>query len=232
MASTSRTSVIPERDASSQVLSPILERLDEESLKRLEPFIPEIEQQLVRTIEGVSEEKLNRKSREGLTSAAIYDTFLQFEHLTKVRVRTEFIAESLGILPSVVNYTWRHLFDYRVRLDAGRIECINGRGKNLHQLISEVVRTLLRAVTEKPSGIKEWFASVEEQARDLIQFLNKEQLTQSPPDILALVAVYGVIKNQGKPMVPLSQRMASLVCGMSSAMVSKVWLEVFNGGRG
>ena len=230
MASTSRTSMIPERDASSQVLSLILERLDEESLQRLEPFIPEIEEQLVRTIEGVSEERLNRKSREGLASAAIYDTFLHFEHLAKVRVRTEFIAQSLGILPSVVNYTWRHLFDDRVKLDAGRIECISGRGKNLHQLISDVVRTLFRAVMEKPSGIEKWFASVEEQARDLIYFLDKEQLTQSPPDILALVAVYGVIKNQGKPMVPLSQKQAGLVCNVSPQMISLVWTELFNDG--
>jgi hypothetical protein len=45
MASTTRTSIIPERDASSQVLSSILERLDEEPLKRVEPFITDIEEQ-------------------------------------------------------------------------------------------------------------------------------------------------------------------------------------------
>ena len=46
MASTSCTSMTTKRDADSLVLSPILAKLDEESLKRLEPFITEIEEHM------------------------------------------------------------------------------------------------------------------------------------------------------------------------------------------
>ena len=106
MASTSSTNVTTKRDTDPQVLSPILEKLDEESLKRLEPFTQEIEEQIQQTVSSVTHKKLRHRCRDGVLSAAIYDTFLLFEKRTKVRVRSEFIADCLGVLMSVVNQNW------------------------------------------------------------------------------------------------------------------------------
>ena len=72
---TSTSSVITKRDADSQVLSPILDKLDDESLKRLEPFIAEIEEYIQQAVSSVPQNKLRRRSRKALISAAIYDTF-------------------------------------------------------------------------------------------------------------------------------------------------------------
>lgn len=229
MASTS--SVITKRDTDSQVLAPILEKLDEKSLKRLEPFIAEIEKHLQQTIASVAQNKLRRRSREVMISAAIYDTFLIFEKRTKVRVRSEFIGECLGILTCVVNMNWRALFDNRVKLDRNRIEIISGKSEDIDKLVSEVVQSLHEALEEKTPEIQKWFNIIEEEAKDLLMCLDRRRMMDYPPEIVAVTAVYGVVQCKGKPMVQLSQKIMSLTCSFSPAMISKVWLALFDEGR-
>lgn len=231
MASTSSTSMTTKRDADSQVLSPILEKLDEESLKRLEPFITEIEEHLQQTVAGVAQKKLRRRSREVMVSAAIYDTFLIFEKRTKVRVRSEFIGECLRILTSVVNTNWRALFDNRVKLDINRIECISGQSEDIDELISEVVQSLHDGLVKKTPEIQKWFTKIEEEAKDLLMCLDKGRIIEYPPEIVAVTAVYGAIQSEGKPMVQLSQRDLSFTCTFSPQMISKVWKDLFHEGR-
>ena len=144
-----------------------------------------------------------------------------------IKIRTESIAESFGILNSLVNTTWLRLFDNRVKLDVGRIECLNLKGRNPKRLVNAVIDSLQGAIQEKPPGILDWFASVARDAKNRIHLLDRELDKAYPPDIVATVAVYGMIKNQGKPIVPLSQKEAALVCNISPQMISKVWSELF-----
>ena len=228
MASTSSTSMTTK--VTSQVLSPILEKMDEDSLKKLEPFIAEIEEHLQQTIASVAPNKLRRRSREVMISAAIYDTFLIFEKRTKVRVRSEFIGQCLGILTCVVNMNWRALFDNRVKLDNYRIEIITGKSVDLDELISEVVHSIHDAVEEKTPELLSWFTKIEEEAKDILKCLNKRRIIEYPPEIVAATAVYGAIQNKGKPMVQLSQRDLSFTCSCSPPMISKVWRKLFHTG--
>ncbi len=230
MASTSSTSVTTKRDTNPQVLSPILERLDEESLKRLEPFIPELEEHIQQTVASVPQKKLRHRSREAMLSAAIYDTFLFFEKRTKVRVRSEFIAECLGVLMGALNQNWRVLFDIRVKFDIRRIESISGENDDLDELISEVVQSLQEALEEKTPQVKKWFANIEEEAKDSLKCLNRERFGDFPAEVIAATAVYGAIQCEGKPLVQLSQRDVSYTCQFSSQMISKVWKELFHEG--
>ena len=229
MASTSSMSAVTKED--SQVLSPILERLGEEVRQRLEPFISEIEEHIQRTVSMVRPEKLKRRSKEGVLSAAIYDTFLIFEKRTKVRIRNKFIAECLGVQMFVVNQNWRDLFDDRVKIERHRIVSVFGSSDDPVKLISEVVQVFLDALVEKIPRVEEWFALVEEEAKDLLKCLDRKRIMDYPPEVVAATAVYSVIQCEGKPMVQLSQRDASLTCSFSQAMVNKVWLELFNGGE-
>ncbi len=230
MASTSSTNVTTKRDADSQVLSPILEKLDEKSLKKLEPFITEIEEHIQQTVASVTHKKLRHRCRDGVLSAAIYDTFLLFEKRTKVSVRSEFIADCLGVLTSVVNQNWRVLFDIRVKLDRNRIEIITGKSVDLDELISEVVHSIHDAVEEKTPELLSWFTKIEEEAKDILKCLNKRRIIEYPPEIVAATAVYGAIQNKGKPMVQLSQRDLSFTCSCSPPMISKVWRKLFHTG--
>ncbi|GAH12228.1 unnamed protein product, partial [marine sediment metagenome] len=227
----STSSVITKRGADSQVLSPILDKLDEESLKRLEPFIAEIEEYIQQTVSSVPQNKLRRRSREALISAAIYDTFLVFEKRTKVRVRSEFIAECFGILMSVLNQNWRVLFDIRVKLDRNRIEIISRESEDIDKLVSEVVQSLHDASEKKTPEVQEWFTTIEDKAKDLLLCLDRRRIQNYPPEIVAVTSVYGVVQCEGKPLVQLSQRIMSLTCSFSPAMISKVWLELFHMGR-
>ncbi len=229
MASTS--SVITKRDTDSQVLAPILDKLDKESLKKLEPFIAEIEEHIQQTVASVPENKRKRRGREAMMSAAIYDTFRVFEKRTKVRVRSEFIADSLGILMSVVNQNWRILFDIRVKLDRRHIEIISGESEDPDKLISEVVQSLQEALDEKTPEVQAWFNIIEEEAKALLMCLDRKRMMDYPPEIVAVAAVYGVVHCKGKPMVQLSQKIMSLTCSFSPAMISKVWLALFDEGR-
>ena len=230
MASTSSTCVNTKRDADSQVLSPILDKLDEESLKKLEPFITEIQEHIQQMIASVPQKKLRHRSREGMMAAAIYDTFLIFEQRSKVRVRSEFIAGCLGIHTSALNKNWRVLFDTRVKLNWQRIECVTGCNENLDELISEVVQSLHDALEEKTLELLSWFTKIEEEAKDILECLNKRRIIEYPPEIVAATAVYGAIQNKGKPMVQLSQRDLSFTCSCSPPMISKVWRKLFHTG--
>ncbi|MCK5265545.1 MAG: hypothetical protein KAR03_08055 [Candidatus Thorarchaeota archaeon] len=228
---TSTSSVITKRDADSQVLSPILDKLDDESLKRLEPFIAEIEEYIQQAVSSVPQNKLRRRSRKALISAAIYDTFRVFEKRTKVRIRSEFIADCLGILMSVLNQNWRTLFDIRVKLDRNRIEIISGESEDIDKLVSEVVHSLQDALEEKTPEVQAWFNIIEEEAKDILMRLDRKRMMDYPPEIVAVAAVYGVVQCKGKPMVQLSQKIMSLTCSFSPAMISKVWLALFDEGR-
>ena len=229
MASTS--SVISKRDADSHVLAPILDKLDEESLKRLEPFIAEIEEHIQQTVASVPQKKLRHRNREAMISAAIYDTFRTFEKRTMVRVRAEFIAECHGILMPVLNQNWRALFDIRVKLDSNRIEVISGKDGNIDKLISEVVQSLKDALEERTPEIQKWLANIEEEAKDSLTSLNSERFEDYPAEVIAATAVYCAIQCEGKPLLQLSQRDVSYTCSFSPQMVSKTWKELFHEGR-
>ncbi|MHA1929188.1 MAG: hypothetical protein ACTSV2_11500 [Candidatus Thorarchaeota archaeon] len=229
MAST--FSVITKRDTDSQILSPILDKLDEESLKKLEPFISEIEEHIQQTIESVPQNKLKQRKREAMISAAIYDTFLTFEKRTAVRVSVEFIADCNGILMTAINQNWRSLFDTRVKLDGSRIELISGKEQDLVRLISEVVKSLQDALEKKTPEIQQWFVNTEEEAIDLLTCLNRERLADYPAEVIAAAAVYGAVQCDGKPLVKLSQMDVSFTIPFSPQMISKTWKEIFQEGR-
>ncbi|MBA7563143.1 hypothetical protein ES708_04796 [subsurface metagenome] len=229
MASTS--SMTTKRDTESLVLLPILEKLDEESLKKLEPFLTEIEEHIQQTVSSVPQKKLRHRNREALMSAAIYDTFLAFEKRTMVRVRSEFIAECHGILMCVINQNWRVLFDARVKLDNNRIEIISGKSQDIDKLISEVVHSLQDALEEKTPELQKWFTKIEEEAKELLTCLNRERFGDYPAEVIATTAVYGAVQCEGKPLVQLSQKIMSLTCSFSPQMIGKVWKELFHMGR-
>ncbi|MHA1423549.1 MAG: hypothetical protein ACTSSD_15790, partial [Candidatus Thorarchaeota archaeon] len=232
MASTSSTMAKPEMDASLQVLTSIMEKLSKEEQQKLGPFLSDIEGQILRTIEGVPEEKVKRKRREVIFAAAIYDTFLQYHQHTRTKVSLTIIAESLGLKATAVNSAWLALFDNRIKVDVERIEPIRGKSKNPKRLTSEVISNLKHAVPQASEDLDRWFTDVEKEAKELIGFLEKQALADYPPDMLAVGAVYSVIRRQGKPLVPLIQLDASLMCRTSLATISKLWVDIFHEGRG
>ncbi len=229
MASTS--SVITKKDTDTQLLAPILDKLDEESLRELEPFIADIEEHIQQTVASVPQRKLRQRNREAMISAAIYDAFLQFEKRTMVRVRAEFIADCNGVLMTAVNQNWRALFDIRVKLDGNRIEIISGKSQDLGKLISEVVQSLQDALEERTPEVQKWFTNIEEEAKDSLTCLNSERFEDYPSEVIAATAVYCAIRCEGKPLVQLSQRDASYTCSFSPQMISKTWKELFHEGR-
>lgn len=227
MTSTSSTMIVSERDASIQVLSSIMEKLNKKEQQKLNSFLPDIEAHILKTIGNVPEDRVKRKRRETIFAAAIYDTFLQYQQRTTIKVNVTCIADSMGLKPCAVNKVWLSLFDTRIKINLQCLERVRGKSKNPKNLVTEVVTLLNDAIVENSKKVRKWFASVETEAKELLGLLNDQSLKDYPPDILAVVAVYGVIRRQGKAMVPLSQLHASLLCRTSSSMISSVWLEVF-----
>ncbi|MHA1137066.1 MAG: hypothetical protein ACTSSE_11325 [Candidatus Thorarchaeota archaeon] len=230
MASTSSTMTMSKRIVSLQALTSIMESLDEQDQKNLEPFIPEIEEQVRVLIGGVPEEKLGRRKESGLLAAAIYDACLALQKRTMVRVGVTTIAESVGVAPCNVSRNWRSLFDDRVEIDMSRVERV-GRGESDPSLIvTDVVHTIQRAVVEMDEDLAHRFKQIRKQAKALIRQLDKKDLSGYYPDVIASTAVWSVIREEGKSRVQLSQRDASLLCNVSEAMISKVWSELFKMG--
>lgn len=227
MASTSVTMTIPEKDASLQVLTSIMEKLNKEEQQKLEPHLSEIQEHIIKLVEDVPEEKVKRKRREAIFAAAVYDTFLQYQPHTQTKISVRVIAECLGLKSVPVNSAWLALFDHRVKLEPDKLERARGKSKNPKHLISEVMTNLKRAVPQTSEKLSTWFSDIEKDATDLFGLLDKDILKDYPLDELAAAAVYGVIRKQGKPMIPLSRQDASLLCGTSQATIFKLWADFF-----
>ncbi|MHA1424302.1 MAG: hypothetical protein ACTSSD_19685, partial [Candidatus Thorarchaeota archaeon] len=159
--------------------------------------------------------------------ASIFESCLSVQERSKVRVSFLTISECVGLSVSSVSTNWGSLFDNQVRLDASRLERV-GRSESVpSSAVSAVVKTIQRALQELDQELDEWFESVERQAIDLVGQLSERELTSYYPDLLAATAVYGVIRQQVRPRVKLSQREAGYVCDVSSSMISKVWIDLF-----
>ncbi|MGY5872519.1 MAG: hypothetical protein RTV72_09755 [Candidatus Thorarchaeota archaeon] len=220
--------MMPERDASSQVLTLIIEKMNEEDRKQVDPFIPEIEEHIQQRLAEVHPRRTTRRKMEAVRAAAAYDAFLMFENRTKVRMRTPMMAKALGVPVPRINTTWKVLFDVRVMIDRSRLERIYTTDESAGERVSMVIQTLMRALEENTKESEEWFSEIEKEAISLVEQVNHEG---HHPDVVAGAAVYGAIKyDTNIPAAHIAQRDVAYACCYSSAMISKVWLDLFNEG--
>jgi vesicle coat complex subunit len=221
-----------ERNAVSQSMSLLLESMNEQSRQQLDQWIPEIEEQAIKNIAGLTSYQISSRKQEILVAASLYQAFREFENRTRLIVRTPFFSKVLNLSSCSINQAYCRLFDRKVRVLHHRVECIRMLSEDPADLVVEIVASLVNALEEQAPRAIEWFAGVQKAAIVMVNALRKTQQETYEPDAIAAAAVFGAVQRQlAGEVIHVAQKDIAMTCRFSQAMVSKIWLELFCEGR-
>jgi len=224
----SKLTTIGSASAVSEVMSLIVEKLEDNQRERISQWIKPIEEHAEKIVQALTPAQLKRRRPEVVAAAAIYDAFLEFESRTTIKLGFPMMQETLGQSHCSINTTWKRLFDNRASLMGDYLDDVYVKKNGLlSDAVSSVMRGLTRAVHELTPEVKKWLEKIEIEAIELAQSL-KLNIVSSDPLLIAVTVVYAAIqRHHGKMMVQISQRNLSLLSTSSPAMISKCWLELF-----
>ncbi len=229
MASVStKLKTIVSASAVSEVMSLLVEKLEDDQREKLSHWIKLIEEYAEKIVHALTPAQLKRRKPEVVAAAAIYDAFLEFESRTTMKLRLPLMHEALGQSSCIINTTWNRLFDNRASLMGDYLDRVyiekNGL---LSDAVSTVIHALTRAVYGLTTEVKNWLEKIEIESIELTQSLNPDIMSRDQL-LIAVTIVYASIKrHHGKMMIRISQRDLSLLSTSSPAMISKCWLELF-----
>ena len=229
MASVStKLKTIVSASAVSEVMSLLVEKLEDDQREKLSHWIKLIEEHAEKIVHALTPAQLKRRKPEVVAAAAIYDAFLEFESRTTIKLRLPMIQEALSQSSCTINTTWNRLFDNRASLMGDYLDRVyiekNGL---LSDAVSTVIHALTKAVYGLTTEVKNWLEKIEIESIELIQSLNPDIVSRDQL-LIAVTIVYAAIqRHHGKMKVRISQRDLSLLSTSSPAMISKCWLELF-----
>ena len=216
--------------AVSEVMNLIVDKIEDDQREKLSHWIKLIEEHAEKIVHALTPAQLKRRKPEVVAAAAVYDAFLEFESRTTIKLRLPMMHEALGQSPCSINTTWNRLFDNRASLMGDYLDRVyiekNGL---LSDAVSSVIQALTKAVYEMTTEVKKWLEKIEIEAIELARSL-KSDIVSRDPLLIAVTVIYAAIqRHHGKMMVRISQRDLSLLSTSSPAMISKCWLELFEG---
>ena len=230
MASVStKLEMIASASTASEMITLLVENLEEDQRKNLEPWIESIEEYAERIMTELSPTQLKRRKIEVVAAAAVYDAFLEFESRTNVKLRLPMMHEALKRSPCSINTTWGLLFDKRASLRGELLDEVYAEKNGiLKDAISNVIQGLQRAVDDKTSRVLKWLEEIKMKAIELSQ--HQPPVIVSNYDLLVVAAaiIYAAIQQyHGKTVIRIAQRDLALLSASSPAMISKCWVEFF-----
>jgi len=225
---TTELKTIASASAVSEVMSLLVEKLEDGQREKLSHWMKLIEEHAEKIVRTLTHAQLKRRKPEVVAAAAVYDAFLEFESRTTIKLRLPMMHEALGHSHCSINTTWIRLFDNRASLMGDYLDRVYVEKNGLpSDAVSSVILTLTKAVHKMTTEVKNWLEKIEIEAIELTQSL-KPDITSRGPLLIAVTVIYAATqRHHGKMMVRISQRDLSLLSTSSPAMISKCWLELF-----
>jgi len=221
--------MIASTSAISDVISLLMEKLEEDQKERLVHWIKPLEEYAEKIVQALTPAQLKRRKPEVVAAAAIYDAFLEFESRTNIKMRLPLMHEALGRSQCSINTTWNRLFDIRTPLRGERLdEVYFEKNGLLSDAISSVILTLSKAAEIFTSKLKVWLGIIETEAIELSQSLNPAIASMFDAPIIAVTVIYAAMRrHHGKMRIRICQRDLSIISSTSQAMISKCWIDLF-----
>ncbi|TFG34897.1 hypothetical protein EU527_00915 [Candidatus Thorarchaeota archaeon] len=218
-----------EKSSVIDIVTTICDNLDQNARSQVMPWIPQIEEYAIHLIDNLRPKDTRRRKREVMLAAAIYDTFLEFESRTRTKIRLPLLQKVLSLKMCSINSTWISLFDIGATLSMELMDSIRlTTGQTIDDAIPLIINQLSRAAQDKSEHITEWLRTIERDALELNNNLNKEVYSNYDPIIIAVTLVYAAAKFfHGKMAIKITQRDLANLSGFSSSHVSKCWIDLF-----
>ncbi|TFG99393.1 hypothetical protein E4H12_02925 [Candidatus Thorarchaeota archaeon] len=207
----------------------LIDNLPKDQTERLSQWIETIEDAAEVKVQKLTSKQLKRRTPEVIVTAAVYDTFFEYESRTKVKVGLPFLQKTMGYTKCSINTAWKSLFDNRATLRSEFLDMVcTERNGTISDAISKVIQALERAVDESTSEVKNWLEDIETEAIELSKTIISDAANRYDSLLLATTTIYAAIKHYpGKMVIKISQRELSLLSSTSPAMISKCWLDLF-----
>ncbi len=220
---------IASASAVSEVMSLLVEKLEEDQKENLAHWIKPIEEYAEKIVRELTPAQVKRRKPEVVAAAAVYDAFLEFESRTNIRMRLPLMQEALGRSQCSINTTWNRLFDIRAPLRGERLdEMYFEKNGLLSDTISSVIRTISKAIDRLTPKLKIWLEKIETEAIDLTSSINPDIVSLYNHPIVAVAVIYAAMhRHHGKILIRLCQRDLSIISATSQATISKCWIDLF-----
>lgn len=198
---------------------PVILTVDE--MKRLSPWMQDIERIARELVRSVPEESLERRHPLAIAAAAVFESHLSFRGSTSVKVAVHRLELIAGVTNSMIRGAWFRFFKKSVDLRKHRLDMMTvDDSMNLSDMIHAAIALLRKGVELMTPAITGWFTRVENLALQLARNLTL------PEDIYREVAALSAIYEAsylllGPRLVNITFRDAGEVCGMSGALVSR-----------
>ena len=213
----------------SEVMTRLIESLTDDQKEKLNQWTKSIEDAAEVKVLKLIPKQLKKRKPEVVAAAAIYDTFLEFESRTKVKVGLNQMQKVLGQSACSINTSWKRLFDNRVSLKGEFLDLVyTERDGTVTAAISNVIQALERAVEQPTSEAMTWLEAIHAEAIELSKIISSSNATKYDTLIVAITTIYAAIqRHHGKMMIRIGQRDLSLLASTSPAMISRCWIEFF-----
>jgi len=176
-------------------------------------------------MDEVHPHRTKRRKLAIVRAAAAYDAFLMFEKRTRVKIRTQFISEALGVAICSMNATWRALFDSRVKVDLSRVTGIYVTDQKIPEIVTMIVHALQKALEKNTPETDTWFKTIETLAIALIE---QTSVDGYRPEVIAAAAVYGAVQHDtGISVVSIAKQEIDYACTYSASAINQAWVELF-----
>ncbi len=218
-----------ERGAIAEVVSAIYNSLDNETKKVVDPWLPNIEEYSKQLIDSLQARDIQRRRRDVLIAASVYDAFLAYESRTQTAISLPLLSQALDLKICTVNTTWSKLFDTRVELSLEMLDTILlAKDQTINDGIHLAITKLGKAVKKKSNRVQEWLQAIENDALELFKELKSNIYSDYDPMVVAVVSIYAAIKNyHGKMAIKITQKNLADISGFSTSQLSKCWIHLF-----
>ena len=215
--------------AVSHIMTQLVDRFTNEQRKQLSQWVKAIENTAETKVQNLDTKQLKRQDPDVVAAAAVYDTFVEYESRTNVKVGLSLMQRALKRTMCSINNAWKKFFDNRVFLLCESLELgyIEGDA-TLSDAISKVIQALTRALDSPTKEAVKWIKEIETEALELATTLLPSSIERYDILLVANAMIYAAAKQHiGKMIVQLGQRELSLLASTSPAMISKCWLDLF-----
>lgn len=218
--------------AVSHAMTVLIQGFSEEQREKLSQWVVSIEDTAEAKIQNLHRQmpnKLKRKNPEVLAAAAIYDTFLEYESRTDVKLGLNLMQNSLGLTGCSINNAWSRLFDNRVFVRGSFLHLkYEEREGKLDDVISNVIQALKKAADSPTEEALKWLHEIRKEALEISSTIPSYSQDRYDVLLVASAVIYAAAKQHvGKMMFQFGQRELSLLASTSPAMISKCWLDIF-----
>ncbi|MHA1136417.1 MAG: hypothetical protein ACTSSE_08025 [Candidatus Thorarchaeota archaeon] len=213
----------------SNVMTRLIENLPDDQKENLTHWIEDIETTAEEKVRKLDPKQIKKRKPEAVAAAAIYDTFIQFESRTRVKIGLIQMQTALGQTACSINTAWKRLFDNRVYLRGEFLDVIYTENDwTVSDAVSNVMQVLRRAVETPTPEATTWLAEIEKESIELSKTIPSGVTDSYDSLLVAITVIYTTIQlYHGKRMIPIGQKDLSLLAATSPAMISKCWIEFF-----